>query len=76
MYEMVNAAHTDFKLLTVKEVGERLRTSPFTVRRLVRRGEIPGLRVGGQIRVSEDELVEWLFDEVKGGRDGDSGSPA
>jgi excisionase family DNA binding protein len=50
-------------LLTVPEVSERLRVSPYTVRRLVRSGQIPALRVGAQIRVSRFELEAWLFED-------------
>jgi len=50
-------------LLTSGEAAERLRVSEHTVRRLVRAGELPALRVGAQIRIAERELETWLFAE-------------
>lgn len=63
---MLPSASHDSPLLTVPEVSERLRVSTYTVRRLVRAGEIPALRVGQQLRVSQRELEEWLFEDPPG----------
>jgi excisionase family DNA binding protein len=49
------------RLLTVREVADRLIVHPETVLRWVRRGEIPAVRLpGGAIRIREDELEAWL----------------
>jgi excisionase family DNA binding protein len=48
-------------LLPIREVAEELAVSERTVRRLIRRGELPVLHVGGQLRVDPDELVAWLY---------------
>ena len=45
------------ELLTVNEAARVLRVSEVTVRRPVRRGELPGLRVGRQWRISADGLA-------------------
>lgn len=34
-----------------------------TVRRLIARGELPALRVGGQVRIDPLELAEFLYRE-------------
>ena len=49
--------------LTVKEVARRLDLHEITVRRKIRRGEIPALQLGGPgcaLRVLEDKLSAWL----------------
>ncbi len=51
------------RLLTVREVAERLRASPETVRRWLRRGKLRGFQPGGTklgYRVSESELQRFL----------------
>jgi excisionase family DNA binding protein len=51
------------RLLTVREVAERLRSSPETVRRWLRQGKLRGFRPGGTklgYRVAESELQRFL----------------
>lgn len=49
------------RLLTVRDVAERLSLSEKTVRRLRRRGEIPrGIEVGGVIRWRAEEIDAWV----------------
>lgn len=52
-------------LLTVAEVQARLRISRRTAYRLIERGDLPALRIGGSVRVDSDELEVWLY-----GKDG------
>ena len=47
-------------LLTPTEVADRLRVSANTVRSLIRSGEIESIRVGRQLRVSEDALSRFI----------------
>lgn len=54
---------TELRLLTVREVAERLRSSPETVRRWLRQGKLRGFRPGGTklgYRVSEEELQRFI----------------
>jgi excisionase family DNA binding protein len=54
---------TEERLLTVREVAERLRSSPETVRRWLRQGKLRGFRPGGTklgYRVPEGELQRFL----------------
>ena len=51
------------RLLTVREVAERVRSSPETVRRWLRQGKLRGFRPGGTklgYRVPESELQRFL----------------
>jgi excisionase family DNA binding protein len=52
------------RLLTVREVADRLRASPETVRRWLRHGKLRGFRPGGTklgYRVPESELQHFLL---------------
>jgi excisionase family DNA binding protein len=51
------------RLLTVREVADRLRSSPETVRRWLRQGKLRGFRPGGTklgYRVPEEELQRFI----------------
>jgi excisionase family DNA binding protein len=47
-------------LLTVAETAAKLNVSEKTVRRLIAKGSLPALRVGGAVRVDPLELELWL----------------
>lgn len=48
------------QMLSVAAVAARLDLSTKTVRRLIDRRELLVHRVGGQVRISEDDLREYL----------------
>mgnify|MGYP001262311710 CR=1 FL=1 len=48
------------KFFTPDEVAALLRVSPDAIRRLLRRGALPAIRVGRAWRVEEGELQRWL----------------
>ena len=48
------------KMLTIKEVAERLDVSVFTVRRLIQRGQLPAAKIGNQWRVEQDALELYI----------------
>jgi excisionase family DNA binding protein len=54
---------TSKRLLLPEETWKRLRISRASFYRLVSRGEIPAVRVGGQLRIPEEELEAWLYEE-------------
>jgi excisionase family DNA binding protein len=63
------------RLLTAREVADRLGVTAETILRWTRRGELPAFRLpGGAIRFREDELDEWLAQRATGAtdREGDS----
>lgn len=47
-------------LLNVHEVAERLAVSEVLVYRLLDRGEIPKIKVGGAVRVHPDDLGAYI----------------
>jgi excisionase family DNA binding protein len=51
-------------LLTAEEVAEQLRVSTMTVYRLIRRGELPAVRVGRNYRVRTADLEAYLAGHV------------
>ena len=44
------------EILTAEEVADYLRIHPYTVRRLVRAGKLPGFKVGGQWRFDKKQI--------------------
>ena len=48
------------RLLRVDEVAACLGVEPETVRAMLRRGGLPGVRFGGRWRVRESSLTAWL----------------
>lgn len=47
-------------LLTVKDVSERLQVSDRYVRLLVKRGELPAVKLGRAVRIGVADLVAFL----------------
>jgi excisionase family DNA binding protein len=47
-------------LFNTKEAGERLRVSESTVRRLFRRHQLHGLKVGRGLRFTQEEIVAFI----------------
>lgn len=52
------------QLLTAAEVAGTLRVSTMTVYRLIRRGELPAVRVGRNYRVRASDLEAYLDGQV------------
>ena len=57
------------KLLTIPEVARALSVSRARGYELVRRGLIPAVRIGRQVRVHPDQLERWM---AEGGTHGNS----
>jgi excisionase family DNA binding protein len=49
------------KLLDVKEAGEVLGVSPWTVRAFIRDGKLRPIRVGRLVRLEERELEQFIL---------------
>jgi excisionase family DNA binding protein len=65
MTVLTSADHSR-EMLTVAEVAERLRCSEPTVRRRIRAGEIPAVRLGAPgsaVRIPRAGLEAWLWSE-------------
>lgn len=50
-------------VLTIGEVAQILRVHPATVYRVVRRGELPGFKIGNSWRINKASLDLWLSAE-------------
>jgi excisionase family DNA binding protein len=53
------AAPTRLRLVTVKELSKYLRVHPSTIYRLLKRGELPGFKLGSDWRFSLDAIDRW-----------------
>ena len=51
--------------LTVIDLTEILKTSRFVIDRMLKTGQIPAAKLGGQYRVRTDDLFKWWDGEVK-----------
>jgi excisionase family DNA binding protein len=47
-------------LLTISEVAETLRVHPTTIHRLIKRGVLPGFKIGGNWRIDRGSFDLWL----------------
>lgn len=63
----------DQRFLTPDEVASLLRVSSEAVRRLLRRGEIPAIRVGRAWRIDAEAFQRWLRRGLARGRRGGDG---
>lgn len=61
---------TDLKpLVTVEDLAEQIKISPQTIRRWVREGKIPAIRLSfHDIRFFPDKIARWLRDREFRGR--------
>jgi len=48
------------RVMTVKEIAKYLDVHPMTIYKLVKKGEIPAFKVGGQWRFREVALNKWV----------------
>jgi excisionase family DNA binding protein len=53
------------EILTVAEVAGLLRLHPTTIYRLVKRGDLPGFKIGDNWRISSDALELWLSERSR-----------
>lgn len=54
------------KMFSVEEVAQMLNVSDRTIRRLCQREEIPHIYIGSQIRITENDLQNYLSNNKKG----------
>ena len=53
------------RLLTIRDVAERLQVSPRTIHRLVASGDLTVIRISRAVRVSEEALKAFLTQDDK-----------
>lgn len=52
------------KLLTVSEIAELFRTTRQQVRKMLRNGEIPAVKVGREWRIPQEYLEEFIEENI------------
>ncbi len=57
------------RLLTLSEAAQLLHVSIRTLHRMIRSGDLPALKVGGQWRVRESALQRWVEHRENSARD-------
>jgi excisionase family DNA binding protein len=56
------AKYTLPRVMTVKELSEYLRVHPSTIYKLLRRGELPGFRIGTDWRFNAEVIDRWCLE--------------
>ena len=51
--------------LTVTDLTEILKVSRFVVDRMLKTGQLPAAKLGGQYRVRTDDFLKWWDNQVK-----------
>ena len=52
-------------LVSVSETARMLSLSNTTVLRLVNKGTLPSVRIGGSLRIPVDELLKWIKEKME-----------
>ena len=52
----------NIRLLTLTEAATLLQVSTRTLQRMIRNGKLPAFKVGGQLRLRETQLRQWVED--------------
>jgi len=60
----MESTDTSVKLLTPSEAASLLKVSKRTLQRMIQAKQIPAFKVGGQWRISESRLEEWVHEEI------------
>jgi excisionase family DNA binding protein len=55
----------NIRLLTLSEAAKLLQVSTRTLQRMIRQRQLPAFKVGGQWRMRESQLGEWLNQKEK-----------
>jgi excisionase family DNA binding protein len=56
------------RMLTAQELAAYLRVNRSTVYRLLKKGELPGFRIGSEWRFRIDEVNRWFRERNSGGQ--------
>ena len=51
--------------LTVADMAELLKVSRFVIDRMLKSGQLPAAKLGGQYRVRTDDFLKWWDQQVK-----------
>ncbi|MFC1807289.1 helix-turn-helix domain-containing protein [Candidatus Omnitrophota bacterium] len=58
------AQHHEHQIMTPKSTAKYLGLHLITVYRLIKNGELPGFKIGGQWRLKKDVLDEWIDSRI------------
>lgn len=58
------------EFMTVRDVAEYLNVDAKTVYRIVKRGDLPGFKVGGTWRFKKSDIDEWVEKQKQEARNG------
>jgi len=64
----------NIRLLTLSEAAELLQVSTRTLQRMIRQKELPAFKVGGQWRLREAQLRDWVEQKEHSGSTAEKGS--
>ena len=56
------------QIMTPKEAAKYLGLHLITIYRLIKKGELPCFKIGGQWRFKKDLLDSWIAQKIKGGQ--------
>ena len=62
------------RVMTVKDLSDYLRVHPSTVYKLLRRGELPGFRIGSDWRFNAEAIDRWCLERNMKVSDGGTSS--
>ncbi|MCP4714527.1 MAG: helix-turn-helix domain-containing protein [Deltaproteobacteria bacterium] len=62
----MKSAKFESQILTVEEVAEFLKLSKITIYKLVKKGQIPGFRVGNSWRFRKDKILDIISKQTMG----------
>ena len=57
---------SESEVFTISEVARQFKLSPITIRRLISRGEIAAIKIGGSYRIRADEVRRMVEQKLGG----------
>jgi excisionase family DNA binding protein len=63
--QVMEPKYTLPRVMTVKELSAYLRVHPSTIYKLLRRGELPGFRIGTDWRFNAEAIDRWCMERNK-----------
>lgn len=58
----MSIGETELRFLTLADAAAALQVSKRTILRMIQKGAVPALKVGGQWRIRESQLRRWAED--------------
>jgi len=55
----MNIEQTELRFMTLADAAAALQVSKRTILRMIQKGQVPALKVGGQWRIRESQLKRW-----------------